>query len=110
MTHEYVLLVGGVVQAGDGVPATALAYAHDTVLAIGSDEAVHAVSRGDSRVVDLAGRIVTPADAGGRLEVGGQATFAVLASDGATVLAIVRNGRAVEGTLPGPDGTPAIPG
>jgi len=111
MTHEYTLLVGGIVRARDDVPATALAYAHDTVVAIGSDDAIRGTSRGDSRVVELNGRIVAPIPASeGALEVGGPATFVVLAPDGVGVVAVVLDGRAVEGMLPGPDGTTAVSG
>lgn len=104
VTHEYTLLLGGIVHPGGGAPdATALAYAHDTVLAVGSDEEVRAISRGDSRMVDLGGRIVVPT-AGSTLEPGAPATFRVLGPDEGTV-AVVRDGRVVEGTLGGPGTT-----
>jgi hypothetical protein len=66
MTHEYVILVGGRVAPGRseagfrGEVATALAWAADRVLAVGRDEDVRSISRGDSTFLDLGGRIVTP--------------------------------------------------
>ncbi len=65
MTHEYVLALGGRVLGGapsiDGSPApTAIAWAADRVLAVGTDDAVRAISRGDSIVLDLDGCLVTP--------------------------------------------------
>lgn len=68
MTHEYVILVGGRVEPRHGEPAagrpgdvaTALAWAGDRVLAVGSDEIVCAISRGDSTFLDLGGCVVTP--------------------------------------------------
>jgi hypothetical protein len=62
MTHEYVILLGGRIDAPPG-PAghapTALAWAADHVLAVGSDATVRAISRGDSTFLDLAGCVVT---------------------------------------------------
>jgi hypothetical protein len=61
MTHEYVIGLAGVIGAGGGrlpVP-TAIAWAADRVLAIGSDAEVRAISRGDSIFLDLAGCRVT---------------------------------------------------
>lgn len=62
MTHEYVLATGGVVYGAPPGPrrATALAWAADRILAIGSDDEVRAISRGDSHTLDLDGRAVTP--------------------------------------------------
>ncbi len=65
MTHEYVIGLGGIVApyAGDAVPgepATAIAWAADRILAIGSDADVRSISRGDSIFLDLAGCVVTP--------------------------------------------------
>ena len=106
MTHEYTLLVGGTVIPGGGQPdVSAIAWAHDTVLLVGSDDAVRAISRGDSHEFDLAGRFVVPLDVGGTLEVGGPADLTVLSSDPRTApsppltVAIVRAGRVVEGAL-----------
>jgi len=119
MTHRYTLLVGGTILPGGGASeATALAWAEDTVLALGSDAAISGISRGDSHVVDLAGRYVVPLDEGTQarwpvhatLEVGGRADLAILDRDprqpGAGVrplaaVAIVRGGRVVAGRLPG---------
>jgi predicted amidohydrolase YtcJ len=116
MTHEYTLLVGGVVLPGaDGPDATAIAWAGDTVLAIGSDAEVRAISRGDSHVVDLRGTAVIPvagdAEASwptvGRLEVGGPADLAILEDDPRRarlrVRAVVRAGHVVQGSMPAGD-------
>lgn len=115
MTHEYTLLVGGVIIPGDDEPdASAIAWAGGTVIAIGTDAAVRAISRGDSHVIDLRGASVVPlapgSDAirppGARLEVGGPADLAVLDRDPrdapVLALAVFRGGRLVAGALPGP--------
>jgi hypothetical protein len=64
MTHEYVIAVHGLVEPcaplPEGQPATAIAWAFDRVLAVGTDASVRAISRGDSTVLDLEGCIVTP--------------------------------------------------
>lgn len=61
MTHEYTVLFGGTVMAGGGGShATAIAWAGDTVIAIGNDADVRAISRGDSHFFDLAGAWVLP--------------------------------------------------
>ena len=63
MTHEYTILSGGVVErprVGVTATATGIAYAGGVVLAIGTDDDTHAISRGDSIVVDLRGRHVIP--------------------------------------------------
>ena len=127
MTHLYTLLTGGtVLPGGDAPAATAIAWAGDTVLAVGSDETVRAISRGDSHAFELGGAFVVPvgAEAGadvawpsaGKLEIGGRADLAVLDGDpraggaggpGASpirTLAIVRGGRVVAGILPGGTG------
>ncbi len=111
MTHKYTLLVDAVVLPGGGAPdATAIAWAEDTVIAIGNSEDVAAISRGDSHVFTLAGATVVPR-AGGVLEVGGPADLEVVEGDprtaalgGARVLAVVRGGQVVEGALPGASG------
>jgi predicted amidohydrolase YtcJ len=60
MTHEYTVATNGFVLGGAGSGrATALAWAEDTILAVGDDATVRAVSRGDSTFVDLAGRAVS---------------------------------------------------
>ena len=90
MTHLYTLLIGGTVISGRDEPdASAIAWAADTVIALGSDDDVRATSRGDSHVIDLRGASVValgegpdvlwPPDA--TLEVGGRADLAVLESD-----------------------------
>lgn len=102
MTHEYTILVGAVVVPGGAAPdCTAIAWADDTVLAVGSDAEVRAISRGDSHVHELAGAVVRPADENGRLEVGGPADLRVQAPGTATAAAVIRGGRVVEGALPG---------
>jgi predicted amidohydrolase YtcJ len=93
-------MVGGIVRPGGGTPAaTALAYAHDTVLAVGTDAEVRAISRGDSHVVDLAGRSILPAE-GIVLEPGAPASFRVVDAS-AAVVAVIVDGRVVEGGLQG---------
>lgn len=63
MTHEYVVAVGGHIGAVEpeatGPEATGIAWAADRVLAVGSDDVVRAISRGDSTFVDLVGCVVT---------------------------------------------------
>jgi hypothetical protein len=63
MTHEYVIGLRGVV-LGAGTPAgpelTGVAWVADRVLAVGTDELLLAISRGDSTFLDLAGCAVTP--------------------------------------------------
>lgn len=118
MTHRYTLLVGGTVISGRDEPdSSAIAWAVDTVIALGSDDDVRRTSRGDSHVIDLRGASVValgegpdvlwPAEA--RLEVGGRADLAVLESDPRrldssagplSVIALVRGGRVVAGMLP----------
>jgi len=104
VTHEYTILLGGTVIPGGGAPeATAVAWAHDTVLLVGSDEDVRAISRGDSHFFDLGGRFVVPLD--GPLDPGSQADLAVFEHDPRTTesplirLAVVRAGRVIEGRL-----------
>jgi hypothetical protein len=100
VTHEYTILTGGVVvPGGDTPPATAIAWAADTILAIGSDDEVRAISRGDSVFVALDGRRVVAADEA-ILEVGGPADLRVLAR-AQEPEAVVRAGLVVEGALPG---------
>lgn len=117
MTHLYVILLGGtVVRGGDAPDATALAWAGDTVLAVGTDAEVRTISRGDSTVVDLDGATVFPLHGDhpawpteGRLDVGLAASFAILTNDPRTsptgaapeVRAVVRSGVVVSGALPG---------
>ena len=88
MTHEYTLLLGGtVITGGSGPDAEAIAWAADTVLALGSEMEVRSISRGDSHVVRIPGRFVVPLAPGANvtwptdatLEMGGPADLAVLA-------------------------------
>ena len=90
MTHEYTLLIRGTIISGRDEPdVSAIAWAADTVIALGSDDDVRGTSRGDSHVIDLGGASVVglgegpdarwPTDA--TLEVGGRADLAVLESD-----------------------------
>jgi hypothetical protein len=61
MTHEYVIAVDGLVEppSREGDSATAIGWAAGAILAVGSDEAVRAISRGDSTFLDLGGCVVT---------------------------------------------------
>ncbi len=62
MTHEYVIALGGTVVGAGSAEAqapTAVAWAADRVLAVGSDDIVRGISRGDSTFLDLAGCAVT---------------------------------------------------
>jgi hypothetical protein len=119
VTHRYTLLIRGTVISGRDEPdVSAIAWAADTVIALGNDDDVRRTSRGDSHVIDLRGASVValgegldarwPPDA--TLEVGGRADLAALASDPRQVdvpaghrlaaLALVRGGRVVAGRLP----------
>jgi predicted amidohydrolase YtcJ len=120
VTHRYTLLIRGTVISGRDEPdVTAIAWAADTVIALGSDDEVRGTSRGDSHVIDLQGASVValgerpdvlwPPDA--TLEVGGRADLAVLANDPRrmdapavqrlSALVLIRGGRVVAGRLPG---------
>lgn len=120
MTHAYTLLVHATVITGRDEPdASAIAWAGDTVIAIGDDDAVRGISRGDSRLVDLDGLTVVPVGHGpvadwptdATLEVGGVADLAILDRDpryvdpladpSAAVIAEIRSGRVTAGALPG---------
>jgi len=63
MTHEYVIALDGRIdphRPGDAGPApTAIAWAADRVLAVGTDDIVRAISRGDSTFLDIEGCVVT---------------------------------------------------
>lgn len=123
MTHRYTILVGGTVISGREEPdVSAIAWAADTVIALGSDDDVRGTSRGESHVIDLAGAIVVPLGRSpdvrwppeATLDVGGRADLAVLESDPRriqapagqrlTALALVRGGNVVAGRLPGERG------
>jgi predicted amidohydrolase YtcJ len=120
VTHRYTLLIRGTVISGRDEPdVSAIAWAADTVIALGNDDDVSGTSRGDSHVIDLRGASVVglgegpaarwPPDA--TLEVGGRADLAVLEGDPRLMdahaqhqlspLALVRGGRVVAGRLPG---------
>ena len=62
MTHEYVIALNGHIEPDPGGEAeeTALAWAADAVLAVGPDDVVRAISRGDSTFLDLCGCLFTP--------------------------------------------------
>lgn len=66
MTHEYVIALGGTILGASGAgrdvghAASAIGWAADRVLTVGSDEIVRAISRGDSTFLDINGRAVTP--------------------------------------------------
>jgi hypothetical protein len=64
VTHEYVIAIHGRVEPctplPEGQPATAIAWAFERVLAVGTDASVRAISRGDSTVLELEGCVVTP--------------------------------------------------
>lgn len=99
MTHEYVIALGGHVRgavAESGTQATAIAWAADRVLAVGSDERVRAISRGDSTFLDLEGATVASLDPSVVLEPGTEADLAFW-RDGADPIAVVRAGAFTEG-------------
>jgi predicted amidohydrolase YtcJ len=80
VTHEYTLLLDAtVLPGGDQPPCEAIAWAHDTILALGSTDEVVAISRGDSHVLRYPGCFVIPA--GDVLGVGEPADLLVLAAD-----------------------------
>jgi hypothetical protein len=61
MTHEYVIGLGGRIEpaADQHAPATAIGWAADSILAVGPNANVRAISRGDSTFLDLEGCHVT---------------------------------------------------
>jgi hypothetical protein len=62
MTHEYVIATNGHIEPStlEDDEATALCWAEDAVIAVGPDDVVRAISRGDSTFLDLCGCLVTP--------------------------------------------------
>lgn len=113
MTHRYTVLVGGtVLPSQDGRSATAIAWAEGVVLAVGTDEQVRGVSRGDSHVIDLHGAFVVPAS--GTIEIGDPADLEVLIDDPRAApkashpaMAQIRGGHVVSGSLHGPPERPS---
>lgn len=100
MTHEYIIALGGRVHAlrdaeADVEPASAIAWAADLVLAVGSDEVVRGISRGDSIFLDLDGCVVTAAAIAADLEAGSRADLDFW--DAAQIVARVRAGAFTEG-------------
>jgi hypothetical protein len=66
VTHEYVIALGGIVLGAgpeDAPTPTAIGWAADRVLAVGPDDVVRTISRGDSTFIHLRGCAVTPAPA-----------------------------------------------
>lgn len=113
MTHEYTLLLGATILPGGDAPACdALAWAAGTILALGSEAEIRAISRGDSGVMVVRGRFVVPLAT--PLEVGAPADMAVLATDprarpGSSAprrLMVIRGGHVVEDALPAPPRRP----
>ena len=108
MTHEYTLLLGAtVLPGGDAPPCEALAWASGTILALGSEADIRAISRGDSQVLAFTGRFVVPM--GEPLEVGSPADLLVLAEDprrgdGPGPIARIRGGHVQEDSA-GPRGS-----
>jgi hypothetical protein len=95
MTHEYVIATGGRILGTDpsgGAAATAIAWAADRVLAVGSDAAVRAISRGDSTFIDLDGCAVRALDASTTLEAGSSADLEFRRPGSSEVIAVVRAG------------------
>ncbi len=62
MTHEYIIALNGQIEPStlEEGEATAVAWAEHAVLAVGPDDVVRAISRGDSTFLDLDGCVVTP--------------------------------------------------
>ena len=117
MTHRYSLLIGGTILPGRGEPQhSAIAWAEGIVLALGTDEQIRAISRGDSELFDLSGAFVVPLGADdtvawpalATLEVGSPADLAILGYDPRTgrgdpprIVGVIRGGHVVRGSLPG---------
>lgn len=121
MTHEYTLLVGGTILTTLGQPPVgSMAWAAGTVIALGTEDQVRGISRGDSTVLNLHGSFVAPLDPNGAfdwpprvdLEIGGPADIAILNEDPRTArarrrpMALIRGGHVVEGSLPASGGEP----
>jgi hypothetical protein len=102
VTHEYTLLLGAtVLPGGDAAPCEAVAWAAGTILALGSEAEIRAISRGDSHVMAFPGRYVLPL--GDTLEVGSPADLLVLADaprtggEAGRPVVVIRGGHVVEG-------------
>lgn len=97
MTHEYTIATGGSVITADSsnaptptAPTTAIAWAAGTVLAVGTDTEMRALSRGDSVFLDLGGAVVSATDpAGGPVATGDRADLDVRDPGGALVARVV---------------------
>lgn len=97
LTHEYVIALGGTIVGAATATPTAIAWAADRVLAVGSDKVVLTISRGDSTFLDLDGCRVTahPDDSSTPLEPGSPADLDFWS--GARLVAVVRDGAFTEG-------------
>ena len=62
MSHQYVIALNGHIEPDPGGDSeeTAVAWAAEAILAVGPDDVVRAISRGDSTFLDLCGCLVTP--------------------------------------------------
>jgi 1-aminocyclopropane-1-carboxylate deaminase len=93
MTHEYLIATGGTITttpAASLASATAIAWAADTVLVVGTDREMRALSRGDSIFVDLAGATVSATDpAGGPVVIGDPADLDLRLADGTLIARVV---------------------
>jgi predicted amidohydrolase YtcJ len=104
VTHEYTLLLGGTVLPGGGRPACeAIAWADGTILALGSEREIRALSRGDSTVLRAYAAFVAPLH--GTLEIGVPADLAIherdpRRGDPGPPRAVIRAGHVTEGELP----------
>lgn len=90
-------------EVGGAVP-TAIAWAADVVLAVGPDDVVRAISRGDSTFLALDGCVVTPLDPGAVLEPGAPADLAFWGPGsepgaGSRQVALVRAGAFTDGDI-----------
>jgi hypothetical protein len=94
MTHEYTIATGGLIAPGSGSPTaaapTAIAWAADTILGTGTDAEMRALSRGDSRFLDLAGATVRPLDPAAMTPATGDpADLSITAPDGSRLAWVV---------------------
>lgn len=109
MTHEYTLLLGATVLPGGGrPPCEAVAWAAGTVLALGTEAEILAISRGDSQILAFPGAFVVP-DGGEPLDTGVPADLLVFeadprAGDPGEPQAVIRAGHVVLDDGDGEDG------